>query len=260
MSAPLRLVVRDPQGQERVANFDGESISVGRSRDTDLSLDSGFVSRLHARFEWQNGAWIVADQGSKNGILVNGRRISGSIEVQAGDTVRIGDYSLVVSEIPPVAQGPIVAPAVSSAYTAQRPAVEFEAQPPVQPPAPPAVAPPPAPEPVAAAASAPPPPSIPPAVPVATPSPVPVPAAAPALVSPSAAPAGLAPREEALYNTLAASPGGTPASALIDAVWGPGGGDREMLERLVNRVRAKVAPAGQQIEPVSGGGYRLTGS
>ena len=47
---------------------------------------------------------------------------------------------------------------------------------------------------------------------------------------------------------------------LIAAVWGPGGGDRDMLRQLVRRLRAKIEPDPAQpvyIETVAGYGYGL---
>jgi DNA-binding response OmpR family regulator len=47
---------------------------------------------------------------------------------------------------------------------------------------------------------------------------------------------------------------------LIDHIWGPGGGDREMLRQLVRRLRAKIEPDPTRptyIETVSGSGYGL---
>ncbi len=47
---------------------------------------------------------------------------------------------------------------------------------------------------------------------------------------------------------------------LIDHVWGPGGGDRDMLRQLVRRLRAKIEPDPAQpqlIETLPGQGYGL---
>jgi DNA-binding response OmpR family regulator len=49
-----------------------------------------------------------------------------------------------------------------------------------------------------------------------------------------------------------------PADALIDLVWGPGGGDKAMLRQLVRRLRAKIDPDVENpryIETVAGVGY-----
>jgi hypothetical protein len=69
---------------------DGELI-VGRERGSvDLVLDDPGVSRRHARVVPDNGGVIVEDLGSSNGTFVNGQRISGPVELGAGDEVRVG--------------------------------------------------------------------------------------------------------------------------------------------------------------------------
>jgi DNA-binding response OmpR family regulator len=49
-------------------------------------------------------------------------------------------------------------------------------------------------------------------------------------------------------------------AAIIDQVWGPEGGDRDMLRQLVRRLRAKIEPDPARpvfIETVAGVGYGL---
>jgi hypothetical protein len=64
---------------------------VGRSRECDVVLADANVSRRHA--EILPGAadtWTIADLGSTNGVLVNGRRIEGAELLQAGDRIVLG--------------------------------------------------------------------------------------------------------------------------------------------------------------------------
>ena len=48
------------------------------------------MSRRHAEIGWANGAYHVRDLGSRNGVIVNGRRVQG-IALEPYDEVRIGD-------------------------------------------------------------------------------------------------------------------------------------------------------------------------
>lgn len=51
-----------------------------------------------------------------------------------------------------------------------------------------------------------------------------------------------------------------PADSLIDHIWGPAGGDHEMLRQLVHRLRSKIEPDPSHpyyIETVAGLGYGL---
>ena len=58
--------------------------SVGRSRSCDICLPVAEVSRDHAVFMRREEGWFVCDTGSKGGVLVNGRRISGPRLVRIG--------------------------------------------------------------------------------------------------------------------------------------------------------------------------------
>jgi transcriptional regulator with GAF, ATPase, and Fis domain len=63
---------------------------IGREPGVELELDAPAVSRRHAEIGWASGAYYVRDLGSRNGVIVNGRRVQGSA-LEACDEVRIGD-------------------------------------------------------------------------------------------------------------------------------------------------------------------------
>jgi len=86
--------------------FEAGDIVVGRSEKADIILDDYSVSRRHARLFRRDDGWFVEDLGSRNGTLLNGRAVSGSAPLGAGDIVRIGDTTLRVTalgEKPPTA-------------------------------------------------------------------------------------------------------------------------------------------------------------
>jgi len=74
--------------------------AIGRSANCQLSLDDPLVSRRHAVFLVRGGEISVEDLGSRNGVLVNGQRIEGTVKVVAGDRVLIGSQELTVIEVP----------------------------------------------------------------------------------------------------------------------------------------------------------------
>jgi pSer/pThr/pTyr-binding forkhead associated (FHA) protein len=88
------LLYRDGDDREQVFSFEPGSAeaSVGRQKSSDLVLDwDGQVSRLHARFERVDDAWVVVDDGlSRNGTFVNGERLSGRHRLSDGDSLRFG--------------------------------------------------------------------------------------------------------------------------------------------------------------------------
>ncbi len=64
---------------------------IGRSRECDVVLEDSNVSRNHARIAFSGeGAWMVEDLGSTNGVLVNGVRVKGAQAIDSGDSVDLG--------------------------------------------------------------------------------------------------------------------------------------------------------------------------
>jgi hypothetical protein len=65
--------------------------TIGRSRDCDVVMADANVSRRHAQvLPLAAGTWTISDLGSTNGVLVNGRRVSGSEQLTAGDRIVLG--------------------------------------------------------------------------------------------------------------------------------------------------------------------------
>ncbi|MCF6526237.1 FHA domain-containing protein [Streptomyces sp. JJ36] len=64
--------------------------SIGRAPGSMLRLSHYTVSRAHAQLRSTGQGWTLRDLGSANGTWVNGRRITGSVTVRAGDHVRFG--------------------------------------------------------------------------------------------------------------------------------------------------------------------------
>jgi pSer/pThr/pTyr-binding forkhead associated (FHA) protein len=69
---------------------------VGRSRECDVVLTDANVSRRHAELlPGTGGTWAIADLGSTNGVLVNGRRTHGAEQLHAGDHIALGTADIV---------------------------------------------------------------------------------------------------------------------------------------------------------------------
>ncbi|MFO0669431.1 MAG: FHA domain-containing protein [Polyangiaceae bacterium] len=72
---------------------EGEFV-VGRNASCQLSLDDPLVSRRHARLLVGPTAVTIEDLQSRNGVLVNGQRISERLALEVGDRVLIGTQEL----------------------------------------------------------------------------------------------------------------------------------------------------------------------
>lgn len=84
----------------RTFEFVLPQITVGREDANDLRIPTEGVSRYHAKFKQElAGGWSVEDQGSTNGVKVNGERISGAYFLAENDRVEIGEQILTVSDL-----------------------------------------------------------------------------------------------------------------------------------------------------------------
>jgi hypothetical protein len=63
---------------------------IGRSRECDVVLADGNVSRRHAELRPAAGGWAITDLGSTNGVKVNGRPVHGAYPVAPGDHIEVG--------------------------------------------------------------------------------------------------------------------------------------------------------------------------
>jgi hypothetical protein len=101
-------------------------MTLGRADDNDIIIKSESVSRNHASFRLTDDGYMIADNQSKNGIIVNGVQTNDAL-LRDNDLVQIGDLvfrfcSLVASDIQPPAEispetpFPIEAPFASSRH------------------------------------------------------------------------------------------------------------------------------------------------
>jgi Protein of unknown function (DUF3662)/FHA domain len=63
---------------------------LGRSRDCDIVLDDGNVSRRHAEIRPTQDGWTIVDLDSTNGVMVNGRRARGAVALRGGERIELG--------------------------------------------------------------------------------------------------------------------------------------------------------------------------
>jgi hypothetical protein len=109
----LQVRVVDGWGQpKRVIEMTGSSLTIGRLPDNDLVLDSEVVSRQHVRLDWDGVQMTVTDLGSRNGTMLEGRRLKPQ-KAQAwehGEALQVGYYWLKLDQ-----------PARSATQPARRP-------------------------------------------------------------------------------------------------------------------------------------------
>ncbi len=77
-------------GLSDVAIAGGSPLVIGRAIECDLVLTGGLISRHHARLSVGPNGLVVEDLGSRNGVVVNQQKISGSVVLCHGDVLGIG--------------------------------------------------------------------------------------------------------------------------------------------------------------------------
>jgi len=78
--------------------LDRESAVLGRHPDCDIVLDSGAVSRQHARIQRVDGKFYIEDMQSRNGTYVNGRQIRERYPLSDQDRITLCDVVMVFSD------------------------------------------------------------------------------------------------------------------------------------------------------------------
>jgi len=103
---PKELLIRDFEGKITYLPLDRDRIMLGRSSACQLCYpDDAGLSRQHMALTKVNGQWMAEDLGSKNGTLVNDRRIDTATPVGIGDKIVAGHLELELSDALPGAAG-----------------------------------------------------------------------------------------------------------------------------------------------------------
>jgi len=82
-------------GNRLIIPIDQLPMTIGRSKDCDITIDSDRVSREHARIEAADElGLLLVDLGSTNGTFVNQKRVAGRVFVKDGDILHFGKAEL----------------------------------------------------------------------------------------------------------------------------------------------------------------------
>ena len=68
-------------------------VTLGRSRECDITISDPNVSRRHAEIKLEGGGYWIVDLGSTNGVEVNGRRVDRA-KLDEGDRIVLGQTEL----------------------------------------------------------------------------------------------------------------------------------------------------------------------
>ncbi len=94
-SKPPCIVFIHPAGPLMGVRFTLEAPSylLGRGSEADIRIESPTVSRAHARISRKPEGWVIQDEGSTNGVVVNNRSRQPSHLLRDRDIITLGDTS-----------------------------------------------------------------------------------------------------------------------------------------------------------------------
>jgi len=95
VNQPFLTVTAGP-AQGRYVPIDAKGVRIGRDPANEMHIDDPEVSRHHARVILHNGVVWVQDAGSRNGVFVNGGRVSGNQQIGPGDQIIIGVHEFLI--------------------------------------------------------------------------------------------------------------------------------------------------------------------
>jgi len=103
------LVIRNIDGKNVNVPLDRDRITLGRSSANELCYpDDAGLSRQHLALTRNGDAWQVEDLGSKNGTVVNGKRIDKPTPFKEGDRISAGHLTIEFAETPRSATDTVV--------------------------------------------------------------------------------------------------------------------------------------------------------
>ncbi len=70
-------------------------VNIGRADYNDIVLPDESVSTVHAKLQRREGIWVLVDQGSTNGTIVDGKRVPDETALAPGAIVRFGSVQTV---------------------------------------------------------------------------------------------------------------------------------------------------------------------
>jgi phosphoserine phosphatase RsbU/P len=88
------FVIRPKDFEPSIVKLDRMKLTIGRSSRNDICISDPFASRLHAEIRRENDQVLLMDNGSANGTFVNGHRVTGTVILNVGDLVRIGETEI----------------------------------------------------------------------------------------------------------------------------------------------------------------------
>ncbi len=108
-AASREFILRDLEGRTSTVTLTDDRVTLGRSNQNQLSYpDDVGLSRQHLALNYKDGKWTVEDLHSKNGSMLNGELLKGSMPFNPGDRVAAGHLTIEFAGVEQSPQGTVV--------------------------------------------------------------------------------------------------------------------------------------------------------
>ncbi len=98
------LIVKLKDRELQRVQVEGVLTRIGRDHANEVCIDNTGVSRLHCSIKFENERFVVYDEGSSNGLFINGEEVLAH-KLEDGDEIQLGKFSVnFVAERPATAE------------------------------------------------------------------------------------------------------------------------------------------------------------
>ncbi len=95
------VVQRGPARLEVVELISGTRLTIGRSPGNRIVIPDPKCSRQHCEIYGRENRWFLRDLDSRNGVVVDGQRISADWELELGQSISLGTCQVVFTDVHP---------------------------------------------------------------------------------------------------------------------------------------------------------------
>lgn len=86
--------------------LNNDETTIGRSAYCSIIIDNPATSREHALLSWKGSRLTLQDLDSRNGVVLNGEKLTEQTIVQEGDVIKIGNEELLLDTYDPSSPQP----------------------------------------------------------------------------------------------------------------------------------------------------------
>lgn len=98
----LKFEVIDGNKNKTIFEFPSGKVVLGKGDHCDVILTDSHVSRNHAQILVEDAGATLSDLNSTNGTWVNGERLLADLVLSSGDSIRFGEISVVITNVPKI--------------------------------------------------------------------------------------------------------------------------------------------------------------